>query len=62
VDGGVVPRKVTVVKLVQLVNALFSMIVTPLPMVTLVKLLQTPNAQLPMFVTLLGMMILVKPD
>jgi hypothetical protein len=59
--GGVIPWKITLVKLVQPANTLLPIVVTPLPMVTFVKLVQFENAKLSINVTLLGMTILVKP-
>ena len=49
-----------VVKLVQLSNAYFPMLVILLGIVMLVKLLQPKNAPSPMLVTLLGIVRLVK--
>src|SRR5690349_15412251 len=47
------------VKLTQLKNAWFPMLVRPLPKVTLVSFVQSVNARTPILVTLLGIVTLV---
>ena len=51
---------VTLLRLVQYLNARSPILVTLLPMVTLVRLVQQLNASLPILVTLLGMVMLVR--
>ena len=52
---------VTLVRLLQALNASFPMLVTELGMVTLVRLLQPENEYHPMLVTELGIIVVLQP-
>jgi hypothetical protein len=58
--SGIVPLKVTLVRLVQPLKALLPMLLTPLPMITLERLLQFLKLLLDKLVTLSGMVTLAR--